>query len=237
LGPFFKQTNKAKELMMSDIRDFQIFYDDFNGAVATLPTSADPATPWLVDDTSSSGTPVYTKGTSELTVTLAATNEIENVCPHFNDALDFDIDLVQRVEMRVKIGASTFTSGSTLVFGLGSARNDTPDSVAANAWFRMEGANSTTLVYVETDDGTRDNDDVSSGTTLGTTYKEFVIDFTGGKSNVRFYIDGRQVASSTTFDMSGYALGLQPIIQLQKAANTNVDSVVVDYVKVTCKRA
>jgi hypothetical protein len=110
LGPFFKQTNKAKELMMSDIRDFQIFYDDFNGAVATLPTSADPATPWLVDDTSSSGTPVYTKGTSELTVTLAATNEIENVCPHFNDALDFDIDLVQRVEMRVKIGASTFTS-------------------------------------------------------------------------------------------------------------------------------
>jgi hypothetical protein len=223
--------------MMSDIRDFQIFYDDFNGAVATLPTSADPATAWLVDDTSSAGAPTYTKGTSELTVTLAATNEIENVCPHFGDALDFDIDLVQRVEMRVKIGAATFTSGSILCFGVGSARNDTADSVAANAWFRMEGANSTSLVYVETDDGTRDNDDVSSGTTLGTTYKEFVIDFTGGKQDVKFYIDGRRVAASTTFDMSGYSAGLQPIIQLQKAANTNVDSVVVDYVKITCKRA
>jgi hypothetical protein len=101
----------------------------------------------------------------------------------------------------------------------------------------MEGANSTSLVYVETDDGTRDNDDVSSGTTLGTTYKEFVIDFTGGKQDVKFYIDGRRVAASTTFDMSGYSAGLQPIIQLQKAANTNVDSVVVDYVKITCKRA
>lgn len=221
---------------MSDLRDFETFRDDFSGAVATFPTSADPATAWLVDDTSASGSPVYTKGTSVATLTLAATSEVENVCLHFNDALDFDIDLVQRIEMRVKIGASTFTSGSILCFGVGSARNDTADSVDANAWFRMEGANSTTLVYVETDDGVRDNNDVSTGLTLGTTYREFVIDFTGGKSNVKFYIDGNRVAGTTTFDMSGYSSGLQPIIQLQKAANTNVDSVVIDYVAVTCKR-
>lgn len=221
---------------MSDLRDFETFRDDFSGAVATLPTSADPATAWLVDDTSSAGSPVYTKGTSVATLTLAATSEIENVCLHFNDALDFDIDLIQRIEMRVKLGASTFTSGSILCFGVGSARNDTADSVDANAWFRMEGANSTTAVYVETDDGVRDNNDVSTGLTLGTTYREFVIDFTGGKSNVKFYIDGIRVAASTTFDMSGYSSGLQPIIQLQKAANTNVDSVAIDYVAVTCKR-
>lgn len=221
---------------MSDLRDFETFRDDFSGTVATLPTSADPATAWLVDDTSSAGSPVYTKGTSVATLTLAATSEIENVCLHFNDALDFDIDLIQRIEMRVKLGASTFTSGSILCFGVGSARNDTADSVDANAWFRMEGANSTSLVYVETDDGVRDNNDVSTGLTLGTTYREFVIDFTGGKSNVKFYVDGIRVAASTTFDMSGYSAGLQPIIQLQKAANTNADSVVIDYVAVTCKR-
>lgn len=222
---------------MSDMRDFEIVYDDFNGAVATFPTSADPATPWLVADTSSSGAPVYTKGTSEATLTLAATSEVENVCLSFGDALDIDIDDIQRVEMRVKISASTMTSGSTLVFGLGSARNDTPDSVTANAWFRMEGANSTTLVYCESDDGTNDNDDKSSGVTLGTTYKEFVIDFTGGKSNVKFFIDGQRVASTTTFDMSNYTAGLQPIVQIQKAANTNVNGVVVDYVKIVAKRA
>lgn len=162
---------------MSDLRDFEIVYDDFNGAVATFPTSADPATPWLVADTSAAGTPVYTKGTSEATLTLAATSEVENVCLSFGDALDIDIDDIQRVEMRVKISASTFTSGSILAFGLGSARNDTLDNVAANAWFRMEGANSTTLVYCESDDGVNDNDDKSSGVTLGTTAKEFVIDF------------------------------------------------------------
>ncbi len=222
---------------MAGIQDFQEWKDDFNGAVATFPTSADPATPWLVDDVSVTGTPTYTKGTSEATLTLNNDNAAVIVALHFNDALDFDIDLIQSIEMRVKIGAATFTSGSILTFGLASARNDTADDVAAHAWFRMEGANSTSLVYCETDDGTRDVNDISSGVTLGTTYKRFVIDFTGGKSDVQFYIDGRRVAASQTFDMSAYSSGLQPIVQIQKAANTNADSVVVDYVQVIAKRA
>lgn len=222
---------------MAGIQDFVEYEDDFIGTVATFPTSADPATAWLVDDTSSSGTPTYTTGGNAAALTLAATGEVENVCLHWNDSLDVDIDDLIRVEMRVKIGASTFTSGSILTFGVGSARNDTADSVAANAWFRMEGANSTTLVYCETDDGTTDNDDKSTGVTLGTTYKRFVIDFSGGKSNVKFYIDGAPVCTSTTFSMAGYSAGLQPIVQLQKASNTNVDSVSVDYIKIVSRRS
>ena len=218
------------------MQDFETFVDDFSGAVATFPTSADPATAWLVDDVSVTGTPTYTKGTSEATLTLNNDNAAVIVALHFNDALDFDIDDIQRVTMRVKIGASTFTSGSILCFGVGSARNDTANDVAANAWFRMEGANSTTLVYAETDDGTRDVDDISTGVTLGTTYKDFVIDFTGGKSNVKFYIDGVRVCASQTFDMSAYSSGLQPIIQIQKAANTNADGVVVDYIEIVSHR-
>lgn len=221
---------------MAGMLDFETFYDDFNGTVATFPTSADPATAWLVDDVSVTGTPTYTKGTSEATLTLNNDNAAVIVALHFNDALDFDIDDIQRVTMRVKIGAATFTSGSILCFGVGSARNDTANDVAANAWFRMEGANSTTLVYCETDDGTRDVDDISTGVTLGTTYKDFVIDFTGGKSNVKFYIDGVRVCASQTFDMSAYSAGLQPIIQIQKAANTNADSVVIDYIEIVSHR-
>lgn len=221
---------------MAGMQDFEIFVDDFSGTVATFPTSADPATAWLVDDVSVTGTPTYTKGTSEATLTLNNDNAAVIVALHFNDALDFDIDDIQRVTMRVKIGASTFTSGSILCFGVGSARNDTANDVAANAWFRMEGANSTTLVYAETDDGTRDVDDISTGVTLGTTYKDFVIDFTGGKSNVKFYIDGVRVCASQTFDMSAYSSGLQPIIQIQKAANTNADGVVVDYIEIVSHR-
>jgi len=221
---------------MAGLLNFEPYVEDFLGASVAFPTSANIGTPWIVADTSASGAPTYVRAGSIATLTLAATSEVENVCLHHGDSLAFDIDDIQRVVMRVEIGAATFTSGSELVFGVGSARNDTSDSVAANAWFKMVGANSTTAVYVETDDGTRDNDDVATGQTLGTTFKEFVIDFTGGKSNVKFYINGIRVAAATTFDMSGYSSGLQPIIQLQKAANTNVDAVSIDYVEITCKR-
>jgi hypothetical protein len=220
---------------MAGIQDFQEYVDDFHGTVATFPAAADPATPWLIVDTSSSGTPTYTTGTSVASLTLAATSEVENVCLAHGDALSFDIDDLLNVEMRVRLGV-TMTTGTELVFGVGSARNDTTDSVAANAWFKMVGANSTTLVYLETDDGVRDNDDISSGSTLGTSFKKFFIDFSN-KKDVKFYIDGVRVAAATTFDMSGYTAGLQPMVQIQKAANTNVNSVIVDYVKINARRS
>jgi len=100
----------------------------------------------------------------------------------------------------------------------------------------MEGANSTSLVYVETDVEVRDNNDVSTGVTLGTTFKKFVIDFRGGKSDVKFYIDGQRVCATTTFDMSAYTGSFQPIAQLQKAANTNVDVFEMDYIDIDGKR-
>jgi hypothetical protein len=220
---------------MAGVQNFQEYCDDFHGTVATFPASADPATPWLAVDTSAAGTPTYTRGTGVATLTLASTNEVENVCVAHGDALSFDIDDLLTVEMRVRLGVA-MTSGTELVFGVGSARNDTTDSVAANAWFKMVGANSTTAVYVETDDSVRDNDDVATGQTLGTSFKKFVIDFSN-KRDVKFYIDGTRVAAATTFDMSAYSVGLQPIIQIQKAANTNVNSVIVDYVKINARRS
>jgi hypothetical protein len=216
---------------MAGIQDFQEFYDDFNGAVAAFPTSADPATAWLVDDTSSSGAPTYTKGTSEATLTLASTTEVENVCLHFNDALDFDIDSIIRMEFRAKVTA-ILDSATTIVMGLGSARADDPDTVAANAFFKLAGSNA---VVVETDDGTTDNDDNATGVSLSSTYKRFVIDFSGGKSDVKFYIDGVKVGTET-FTMSAYSSGLQPIFQIQKTSDSNTDAMTVDYVKVVSRR-
>lgn len=220
---------------MAGIQDFISYDEDFIGPSVTFPTSADPATAWLVADTSASGTPTYVRNASNAVLTLVSTSEVENVCLYHGDALSFTNGQILGVEMRVKIGASTFTSGSELVFGVGSARNDTTDSVAVNAWFKMVGASSTTALYVESDDTVVDKDDIATGQTLGTTFKRFHIDMSN-KYSVKFYVDGVRVASSTTFDMSNSTSGLQPIIQLQKAANTNVDSVSIDYVKIIARR-
>jgi hypothetical protein len=220
---------------MAGVQDFVEYFDDFIGTPVTFPTSANIGTPWLTDVTGAAP-PTHVRSGSEAILTLTADNQAQILGLHHNDSLAFDIDDILNVEMRVRISAATFTSGSILTFGVGSARADVANDVAAHAWFRMEGANSTTLVYCETDDGTRDIDDVSSGVTLGTTYKQFVIDFSGGKSNVKFYINGQRVAAAQTFDMSGYSSGLQPIIQLQKAANTNADAARVDYIRIRARR-
>lgn len=221
---------------MSGIQDFCIFEDDFFGC--DVFSTAGQGSPWAKADTSSAGAPtmamVTPSATGEVALTLAADNEVENLCLSFGDTLSFDIDNLQRFECRLKV--SGCTTGTTITWGLGSARNDTPASMTALALFQMVGATSTTAVTVETDDNVTDTAPVTSGQTLATTYKRFVIDFTGGKSNVKFYIDGVRVAASTVFTMAGYTGSLQPFFQLQKAANTNVDVLTIDYVKVVCKR-
>lgn len=218
---------------MAGIQDFQEYVDDFFGTSATFPTSADPATPWLVVDASSAGAPTYVRNASNAVLTLASTSEVENVCLSHGDALSFDIDDLLSAEFRVKVTGCT--SGTTISWGMASARNDTPASMTALALFTMTGATSTTDVTVETDDNVTDTAPVSSATALATTFKRFVIDFSN-KSNIKFYIDGVQVARSTTFTMAGYTSGLQPFIQIQKTSSANTDAVTVDYVKIVAKR-
>ena len=218
---------------MAGIQDFQEYVDDFFGTSATFPVSADPATPWLVVDTSSAGAPTYVRNASNAVLTLASTSEVENVCLSHGDALSFDIDDLLSAEFRVKVTGCT--SGTTISWGMASARNDTPASMTALALFTMTGATSTTDVTVETDDNVTDTAPVSSATALATTFKRFVIDFSN-KSNIKFYIDGVQVARSTTFTMAGYTSGLQPFIQIQKTSSANTDAVTVDYVKIVAKR-
>ena len=221
---------------MSGIQDFAIFEDDFFGADTF--STAGQGSPWAIADTSAAGTPTYAtvtpSATGEVKLTLASTSEVENVCLSFGDTLCFDIDNIQRFETRLKVTGCT--TGTTISWGLASARNDTPSSMTALALFTMTGATSTTAVTVETDDNVVDVTPVTSGQTLATTYKKFVIDFGEGKGKVKFYIDGIRVAASTLFDMSNYTASLQPFFQIQKAANTNVDAITIDYVKVVAKR-
>jgi hypothetical protein len=195
---------------------------------------------WTIADTSSAGTPTYlciTEDGGAAKLTLASTSEAENVCLFFNDVLPYDLRQVQRCRIIAKV--ADIDAVTTLVLGLGSARNDTPDSVAYNSWFRIEGSASTSNVVVETDDATNDNDDKATGTTLGSTYKALEIDFSFGLKDVRFFIDGERVAAGTTFDMSAAAAGqnVQPIIQLQKASGTGTPSVTIAAVEVDYRYA
>lgn len=183
---------------------------------------------WTVAETGTTPTSLcITEDGGAAKLTLTATSEAQIACLYLNDVLPLDLANLQFVEFVAKV--SGIDSVTTLVVGVGNARNDTADTVGVNAWLRMQGSVSTTAVVAETDDSVTDNDDVATGATLGSTYKSLKIDFTNGLSDVRFFIDGERVAAGTTFSMIGITAGqnVQPIIQIQKASGTGVPSVTV----------
>jgi len=222
---------------MAGIQNYWEFCDDFFGG-GTL-TTAGQGDPWVTTTTGSS-TAAYVDGSSsgEVTIDNESTGEAQNKCLSFGDKLAMDIDKIQGFECRVKMNQAALDATTMLAFGLAGDRNAAIDSIAQAAIFRVIGADSTTAVVVESDDGTNDNNDVATGQTLINAYKTFKIDFSQGKSDVRFYMTGdnnsvlKRVATGTTFDMSNYSGSLQPFVQLQKTSDTNTDGLAIDYIKV-----
>jgi hypothetical protein len=143
-------------------------------------------------------------------------------------------------ETRLKMNQAAINANTTFSFGMAAGRNATWESTTQFANFQLLGSASTTVVYCETDDNVTDTAPVSSGLTLINAYKIFKIDMQD-LSNVKFYMtDGNsklvRVCGSTTFNMSGFTGSMYPIFQLQKGADTNIDGVTIDYVRVTGRR-
>ncbi len=197
----------------------------------TLTTTPTGEFGWTVKDTSSAGAPTYLCVSKEgLVLTLEATSEAQIVTAYQNDVLPFLLNKLKRVSFTMKVAG--INSVTTLVAGVASAQNDTADSVATNAWFRMQGSASTSALLVETDDAVTDNDDKATGKTLAAVLKKCTIDFSAGLSKVNFTVDGDPVG--TTYDMSGAAAtdAVQLFVQLQKASGTGVPSVTIREVEV-----
>lgn len=212
---------------MTVIRHTRKFVDEFDRDITFSAGTGNGY--WTIKDTSSSGTPTYTTVTASdgglLTLTLSNTNEAQVVTLYQGDKLFYDLQYLQNVWWVLKV--ASISSVTTVVAGVGSAQADTADNVATNAWFRMDGGTSTSAVVVETDDGTTDVAATATGTTLSTTLKKFLIDFTNGIGDVRFFVDGARVAAGTTFNMSGLTAGLnvQPFLQIQKSGGTTTPAI------------
>lgn len=224
------------------VRDLVVIEEHFFGIRAPALTASVVDGPWAKADTSAAGSPTVASVTpsecGEIALSFTNTNEVQNLCLYWGDKLGMYLSKLQRVMFRIKAVAA-LNAASILTFGVGSARNDDPDAVATSAYFKLAGSSA---VVCETDDGTNDLDDKATGLTLVAAHKWFVIDFAAGLSNVKFYMGDAYkklapVCKGTTFNMSAAAASaaVQPIIQLQKTADTNTDSATVDYFRAELK--
>jgi hypothetical protein len=222
----------------------------FKGRTAPALAASVVDGPWAKADTSAAGSPTLLTVADEMVGTLAATDEVENLCLYFGDVLSFDIDDLLKAEFWLRCTAS-LPAVQSLAFGMGSARNDDPDAITAHAMFRVLGsAGLTNAVTCESDDGVNDVDDIAAGQVLVATTKRFVIDFATGittqspgaslgrKSNVLFYMgDARgnlqRVAAGQRFDLSNYTGGLQPFVQLAKTGGVGTPAFSLRRVRIT----
>ncbi len=152
-----------------------------------------------------------------------------------NNHLGIGLANVPVFESRVRFPVLPSDAAVNAEIGMSSAYNDDPDVVATSVWFRLDGSGAVT---VETDDGTHEQSKVATGVTLAVDeWAVLRIDCTD-LAGVKFYINGVQVATATTFDMSsGTDALLQPVGRIQKASGTGVGTLDVDYFKIWQGRA
>jgi len=218
--------------------DLIVFEDDFIGLDGALLKETGSLGIWEdVDVAGASVAPVSNENGGAMKLDIEATSEAQDAVLYLGDQLNFDIDKLQYMEMRVKI--VTPGTGTVFVWGLAGNHNLDKDTIAQNAWFRVDAA---LAVDVESDDGTNNNDNKTTAITLTTdVYAWFKIDISDPAS-VKFYIrtEGAttytQVAAATTFDMSNYTAGLQPYFSGDKATGTGTGSLTIDKVKLVGER-
>jgi hypothetical protein len=216
------------------------FKDDFTGAHLQKFTTAENTTSFwrTVEtnlDTAIGLSDDVVNGVAAIIVDSADIAKVG--CLHFGDNLCLSMKQGLVFEARLAFSPLPTTGTETVqaVFGLASAHNTTLDSIATNAWFRVESGAQTALLW-ETDDGNTDDDDNSAGITLvPATNNIYRIDCTDLVNGVKFYVDGVLVGTSADMNtnLSAGEAKVQPYFNVSKAkssANTGACTMLIDYV-------
>ena len=136
-GPFFRSL-----VVNDDFRGFKTFWG--------IPKQKPALVAGLIDDAVN----------GVMGLGLDNTDEVQIAAMHFGDNLCLSMaqGLVFETRLAFHVLPTTGTETVQAVFGLASAHNTTLDSIATNAWFRVESAANTALLW-ETDNGDTDDDD------------------------------------------------------------------------------
>jgi hypothetical protein len=219
------------------------YFDDFLGHCAFPLTASGVGSSWTKAEVKTNGSTTLVGLTGVaggvLSGAVSNTNEALAVEAYHGDICSFKADDIHTFACRLKCVAD-ITTAEYLVFGLRSARNDNPDTPTYNVQFKLAAS---TAIVLESDDGVTDNDDKASAGTLSTTFKEFMIDFRQGLSDIRFFASDAsgklvRLAPKTTFNAASLTgQFLQPFFVVGKASGTTTPGIYVDYCDILYKRS
>jgi hypothetical protein len=185
-----------------------------------------------------------------VTLGLAATSEAEAHRLSYGAAA-FRIADLQWAKFRIACDAD-LPSATQIAFGLAGSPQDDPDNTAEGVWFKILADNT---VVVESDDGTTDQDDKTTGMSAGLTFRTYFLNFRDGMFKKDIRLGGneggykailasiensngvlRDVARSTQFTLSAASGPLQPFVQIVKTSSTNWAHLFVQEIEVAVKR-
>lgn len=213
------------------------FYDDFLGASLVVPASgsAESGMEWSKKIVSANATVagVGDETNGVIACALAANSEKEDAVLHMNDELLFSLANGVIFEARVKLSVLPSAAASIASWGLWGAWAD--GGSAFRVGFEAAGSGA---ISCECDDDATDTSASSGVTVLNTDWKIYRIDCTS-QTNIKFFINGVPVCTSTTFNNAASASNskCQPHIGMYKASGTSTGTIQVDYVKVWQNRS
>jgi len=210
-----------------------VYKEDFLGT-----TLIAGATEWLAKDIHAEATEANVANAAEgvFRLHIGAGNAEQEAGLTFNDKLFINLDKKPIIEFVAAVHVLP-TLDAELYFGVANAYVKgrlalADEGPTIHAAFMFDGSGACTI---HTDDTAVDNDAVATGVTVVADAKHvFRIDFTD-ITDVKFYIDGVGVATSTTFNMStGTNVVVQPYAMIAKAAaagtglgDLDIDSIAV----------
>ncbi|MBA7541321.1 hypothetical protein ES705_33632 [subsurface metagenome] len=219
-----------------------IFYDDFIGADVAFPATgtAEAGCKWgqvIVGAAPPTVTKVADEinGVAALALTNADQAQIAVLSWGDQESLSLERGLIFETRLTFNVLPLTGTEDVQAVFGLAGAHNAALDSVDCFAWFKVESAANTALLWETEDNVVTDNDNDASTVLEANVYHIFRIDATD-ISAVKFYVDGALVGTGDMSGLIGTVGNVQPYFNVSKidppAATTGTGTMLVDYVRI-----
>ena len=213
------------------------FYDDFLGADVVIPASGavESGVKWSKKIVGA-GPPTVVKtgdGVNGMVLnSLTADSQKQDAALHMNDELMFSIAQGAIFEARLSL-ITLPTLLAVASFGLWGAWADGGSLYRVGFEVPASG-----IVTCESDDNATDIPAASTVTLVAGVYHIFKIDCTN-QADIKFYIDGIRVCSTTTFANAASAANSksQPHIGLYKASGEGLGVLSVDYVRLFQNRS